>query len=226
MIERVLELRHAGLSLPSAIARAVAPPDPSTLSLFSLMRRERPALEPRTVTKPVLIALSHAIEDETLARASARVVFGCFQREGFYRSAQSRWQELAVVTPVAAVFADFRGVGGSDPAEVPIDRRQQLAREWAIVAYGTGSSIAMTAREKASSSVDAASRLRAFELLWAVEPETVRTLARSCVPLLHDSLPHLTARAEFELAIESSALPSEQVGLMTAVINRVLAALS
>jgi DICT domain-containing protein len=237
LVDRVLALRGAGLSLPAAITRALKPPDPEAISLFSSLRSLRPELEARVVGKPVLIALSHAIEDETLARAEARIIFACFQREGFYRSAQERWRELSATARVAAVFADFdrarepranrgRRAAGVDPTEVPISPRQQLAREWAIVVYGGSSSICMTARERASSNVDAATPSRAFELLWTSEPEAVRTLARACVALLNSPFPELAAAAEGELAVDDSAAPGEQLRLATAVVNRVLSELS
>jgi MerR family transcriptional regulator, light-induced transcriptional regulator len=236
LIGRVQTLRQAGLSLPAAIARAQAPPDPEAISLFSSLRSLRPELEARVVRKPVLIALSHAIEDEILARAEARVMFACFQRESFYRSSQLRWRELSGAACVSAVFADFEkarapGDGGhgsddDDPAEVPISRREQIAREWAIVAYGGRSSIAMVARELASSNVGAATLARAFELVWTVEPEAVRAQARACGALLARSLPELAARVDDQLAIDAAASAAEQVRLTTAVVNRVLSELS
>jgi DNA-binding transcriptional MerR regulator len=236
LVDQVQILRQAGLSLPAAIARAQTPPDPEAISLFSSLRGLRPELERRDVSKPVLIALSRAIEDETLARAEARVLFGCFQRERFYRSSQLRWRELSAAARVAAVFADFeqaRSAGGDgpasedcDPSEVPISRRQQIAREWVIVAYGGRSSICMAARELASSNVNAASQARAFEFVWTVEPETVRTLARTCAVLARRTLPELAASAEDQLAIEAPSPATEQVRLTTAVVGRVLSELS
>lgn len=234
LVDHVLILRQAGLSLPAAIARAQLPPDPDAISLFSSLRSGRPDLDMRVVRKPVLIALSHAIEDETLARAEAQTMFACFQREHFYRSSQVRWNELAGAARVSAVFADFAqarepGADASDdhgPAEVPISRRQQLAREWSLVVYGGRSSICMAARELASSNVDAATAQRSFELIWTVEPEAVRSLARTCVALLRPSLPGLASRAEQQLAIEAVSSPAEQVRLATAVVNRVLSELA
>lgn len=233
LIEHVLVLRDAGLSLPAAIARAQLPPDPDAISLFSSLRSRRPDLDMSVVRKPVLIALSHAIEDETLARAQAQTMFACFQREHFYRSSQIRWRELAETARVCAVFADFAQArepaadepAGYGPAEVPINRRQQLAREWSIVVYGGRSSIALVARELASSNVDADTAVRSFELLWTVDPDTVRSLARTCVALLRRSLPDLAVRAEDELQSESASSSAEQVRLTTAVVNRVLSEL-
>ena len=92
--------------------------------------RQRPDLEPRAVRKPVLIALSHAIEDEVLARAEAGVMFACFQREGFYRSSQARWRELSATARAAAVFADFEQIGQPDGGPGGgADRAAPAARE-------------------------------------------------------------------------------------------------
>lgn len=223
-VERVLTLRRAGLSLPAAIARIQVPQDPDAISLFSSLRHLRPELQPQAVRKPPLLALSHAIENETLARAEARVMFACFQREAFYRSSQARWRELSAAARAAAVFADFELARQPEdaPAEVPISLRQQIAREWAIVLYGGRSSICMVARELASSNVHAASAARAFELLWSVEPDAVRALARTCVVLMGVRMPELAAGAEEALALEAATVPIEQVRLTTAVVNRLL----
>jgi MerR family transcriptional regulator, light-induced transcriptional regulator len=228
VVEQVLALRSSGLSLPAAIARAQTPPDPESVSLFSTLRAMRPELESRAVRKPVLIALSHAIEDEALARAEARLLFACFQRQSFYRSSQARWKELSAAARVAAVFADFEQINNpeSGPAEIPISRRQQISREWAIILYGGRSSICMVARELASSNVEAATSARSFELLWTVDPEAVRGLARGCLAVMQGRLPELAAAAEEALAIDSTAVPSELVRLTTAVLNRTLSELS
>jgi DICT domain-containing protein len=227
LIDQVQILRQAGLSLRAAMARAQAPPDPQAISLFSSLRSLRPGLERRVVSKPVLIAFSRAIEDEMLARAEARVLFGCFQREAFYRSSQQRWHELSSAARVAAVFADFEQERVEhEPAEVAISRRQQIAREWAIVAYGGRSSVCMAGRELASSNVDAATSARAFELVWTVEPEAVQSVARACVTLLRRSLPELAVSAEEQLGIDTASPATEQVRLTTAVVGRVLSELS
>lgn len=228
LIEQVLVLRDAGLSLPAAIARAQTPPDPGSISLFSALRDLRPELHARAVRKPLLLALSHAIEDEALARGEARVMFGCFQRESFYRGSQSRWRELAATVRTAAVFADFKQISHptSGPVEVPIGRLQQIAREWAIVLYGGRSSICLVGRELASSNVDAQGGTRWFEMLWTVEPEAVKALSRLCVAATGEHLPELAAEVEEALEVEPAVVPGELVRLTTDIVNRTLAELS
>jgi MerR family transcriptional regulator, light-induced transcriptional regulator len=228
LVERVLAGREAGLSLRAAIDRAQTPPAPDSVSLYSMLRHLRPELEPRAVHKRTLIAFSHAIEDEALARADALVMFACFQREAFYRSAERRWRELSRSAVAAAVFADFAQAASPDdrPAEVPIARRQQVAREWAIVMYGGRSSISMVGREPATSNVDAVSSSRSFEMIWVVEPEAVRALGRACVALTAVSHPQLADSAMAALSVDALSLPAEQARLTAAVLNRTLSALS
>jgi DICT domain-containing protein len=225
LIERVVSGRNAGLSLSTAIERAQLPAAPTGVSLFSLLCRRRPELEPRSIRKRALIAFSHGIEDEVLARAEAQLMFACFQRELFYRSSQARWEELAESTVAAAVFADFdrAALPGRGPAEIPIERHQQLAREWAIVAYGGRSSICMVAREPASSSVDAPSPERSFEMVWTADPAAVRDLSTACVDAARVHFPRLAERAATSLEAESLAFTSDQARLTAAILNRTLA---
>jgi DICT domain-containing protein len=123
------------------------------------------------------------------------------------------------------VFADFGRAAfpGRGPAEIPIERRQQLAREWAIVAYGGRSSICMVAREPASSSVDAPSSERSFEMVWTADPGAVRDLSEACVDAARVHAPELAERAATALDAESIAVASDQARLTAAILNRTLA---
>ena len=68
------------------------------------------------------LALSRAIEHETLAQAAAPVLFGAFQHEEFYRDVEPRYRRISQFSDAAIAFADFkqlrRPAGG--PIEVPI----------------------------------------------------------------------------------------------------------
>ncbi len=227
-LARVLALRDSGLSITAAIARVQLPPDTASVSLFATLRGLQGERVARAVRKPALVALSHAIEDEALACAQARVALGCFQREGFYRRSQARWRELASTAPVAAVLADFGQLraDGAHPVEVPIGQSAQLTREWAIVLHGGRCSVCMVARELASSNVDASSRDRSFETLWSVDPDAVDALARACLTVMADRLPGMVARAEEELAAGSVATAAEQIRLSAAITDRTLAGLT
>ena len=137
-VERVLRVvagRAAGLSLTAAIERAQRETNTPATSLFAAIRRRRPDLAPRTIPKHILIALSHAVEDESLSRAERPLLFASFQRERFYDRERGRFRELSRGAELAVVFADFKRVRerAGAPAEIPVDRTHPLTREWAIV---------------------------------------------------------------------------------------------
>ena len=135
LVRQVMRERGAGLSLAAAISRARESAADSQPSIFAGLRRRRPELQATVLRKPLLLALSRAIEDESCARAERALLFGAFQRERFYRQSEHRWRELARTAELAVVFADFarprRPARG--PIELPIDTAAPLNREWAIV---------------------------------------------------------------------------------------------
>ena len=118
----VLRLRAQGLSLPAAIAQSRRHASGET-SVFAGLRRRRPEIAPASLPKQTVLALSNAIEDEYLARATRGLVFGSFQRERFYRIAQRRWRELARTADLAVAVAGFERADEpfGSPAEVPIE---------------------------------------------------------------------------------------------------------
>jgi DICT domain-containing protein len=225
LVERVIAGRNLGLPLELAIRRAESSSVTAGVSLFAKLRR--PELAPRMLGKRELIVLSHAIEDEMLTRAETQLMFGTFQREVFYRRAQERWQELTECASASAVFADFKAAARpeSGPAEIPVGRGQQLAREWSLVFYGGSSSVAFVAREAASSNVRAASRARSFEMRWTVDPTPVRELAEACLTLAAQSVPELGAQGRGALLDEVTSAPSEQAELTAAILSRTLSLL-
>ena len=226
-VQRVLAGRTAGLSLKAAVERAQRAEPPQSLSVFATLRRRLPELQPRLISKRAMIALSHAIEDECLAQAQDQVLFGCFQRERFYRHDEARWRELSQVA-VTAVLAEFDGPAkpARGPAEVPIRALPALSREWAIVCYGERSAICLAGREPAFSSTERASSTRAFEAVWTVDGQVVRELASECAKLISEVAPAVGQRASPILALEAAAGAEEQLRLATAVINRTLSGLS
>ena len=91
-ILRVLAGRMAGLSLKAAIERARGGEAIGSLSMFATLRRHAPDLRPCLLHKRAMIALSHAIEDESLGAADA----GLLQR-AVSRQAEARWHRLSRV---------------------------------------------------------------------------------------------------------------------------------
>jgi len=223
-VERVMAGRQAGLSLKAAIERAQRPHIAPTDSLFATLRRDRPELEVRLIPKPVLIVLSHAIEDEILAAARPQALFACFQRQRFYRQAKARWRELARGALAAAVFADFSypRAPRDGPAEVPLEQTRPLAREWAIVCDGPEAGVCLAGREPPGSTTESPTARRVFELVWSVDPQVVRDAARICAGMAGNAA---EPAAEL-LAGEAPPAGRAQLRLATNIVNRTLAALA
>jgi len=74
LVRVVMRQRAAGLSLEGAIRRVRDPDRGAPISIFGALRQRWPELRPHTVAKPVLLALSRAVEDELRRhrRAGAR----------------------------------------------------------------------------------------------------------------------------------------------------------
>jgi DNA-binding transcriptional MerR regulator len=173
-VREVLRLRDEGLSLTAAIERAQQWRRPVAVSVFAGLRRRRPDVAPIVLSKPAVLALTRAMEDEYCAHAAGGVLVGSFQREAFYRRAERRWRELARTAELAVALADFGAFahppGG--PVEVPIDHRHALGREWAVVISAPGSQACLAAWEQPSQSEPPDAR-RHFEVLWSFDPAVV-----------------------------------------------------
>jgi DICT domain-containing protein len=223
LVRRVAAERAAGVSLAAAIDRAGREPEADVVSVYASLRRRWPDLEPLRLAKPMMIALSHAIEDESLSRAERPLMFASFQRERFYRQEEGRWRELSRGAQLALVFADFRRVrsprGG--PAEVPVDRSHPLAREWAVVCDAAHHAICLAAWEPPSATT-VPDEERAFEAIWSVEPRVVREAARMCVAIAASVRPDLAQSARPSLEPEPAPVTGEQLRLAAAITNRTL----
>jgi MerR family transcriptional regulator, light-induced transcriptional regulator len=227
LIRAVAAKRAAGLALPVAIEQARSEGSQPATSVYAALRRRRPDLEPRVLLKPMMLALSNAIEDEALARAERLMVFGSFQRERFYRQAQLRWRELARTAEVAVVFADFarlRAPRGA-PVEVPVPREHPLNREWALVCEGQDFALCLTGWEPPESG-QSPDGMRRFEAIWSVEPEVVREASRICCAIAAARRPDVAEAARARLEAPLSAAPESQLRLASAVTARMLSHVS
>ncbi|MBV8999369.1 MAG: MerR family transcriptional regulator [Solirubrobacterales bacterium] len=227
LIQKVATQRAAGFSLSAAIDRARGPGAEPSPSVYATLRRRRPDLEPRTIAKPIMLALTHAVEDETLARAERPILFGSFQRERFYRQAEPRWRELARGAAAAVVFADFERLRTPRhaPAEVPVPRAHPLNREWTLVCEGQDFAVCLTGWEPLDSS-PAADRARRFETIWSVEPDVVREASAICASIVDAARPALLDPARTRLESPPSLPPESQLQLATSVTARMLSHLS
>ena len=202
-LRRVQALRREGVSLPAAISRAagvaagtaaseLAGTAPASAiatagrgSLFAALRRRLPRLQSHVQTKAALTALSHGVEDEAAANDELWAIVGCFQRARFLRSSLARWEALAEGAQVC--LALHCGPGGvrsrkSALAEVVLEPRHPLAREWSLVAYGPALTFALVARERLEPA--AAESERTFEALVTLDSEDVRTAIVCAAELL------------------------------------------
>lgn len=106
-------------------------------SVHATLVREFPDLRTQRLGRSVLVAASHAIEDECLARAERSVVLGTFQEGHRFAGSRRRWDELARTATWSAVLADFDEVVPADPAARParcqLPEESPLRREWTVV---------------------------------------------------------------------------------------------
>jgi DICT domain-containing protein/predicted DNA-binding transcriptional regulator AlpA len=227
LIRGVAAKRAAGLALPVAIEQARSEGAGPATSVYAALRRRRPDLEPRMLLKPMMLALSRGIEDEALARAQRLMVFGSFQREGFYRQAELRWRELARTADVAVVLADFARLRAPRyaPVEVPVTREHPLNREWALVCEGQDFALCLTGWEPPESGRPPGG-MRCFEAIWSVEPEVVREASRICCAIAAAKRPLVADAARPRLEAPLSAPVESQLRLASAVTARMLAHLS
>ena len=155
-------------------------------SVYAALRERHPEVGARVLRRDVLVAVSHAIEDEALSRAVRPTVFGAFQREEYYRRAAARWEEIARTATSCHVFADFPEVRDGAPVEVPLAPDAPLIREWAVVVGSAGFSAALTAWELPGPAV-VDPRQRAFESIFTLDPAAVRTAALVCTAVARDA---------------------------------------
>jgi MerR family transcriptional regulator, light-induced transcriptional regulator len=228
LVGRVAAGRAAGLSLGAAIEASTHSSRSHDLSLFAGIRRLRPDLEPVSLSKRILIALSQAIEDECLSRAERPVLFASFQHKRFYRRQQSRWRELSRSSELAVVFAEFDRArhrrGG--PVEIPVNRAHPLAREWAIVCDADRHAVCLAGREPLSSNPQAPTSQRAFEVIWSVEPQLVRAATRICASAAATARPTITEPIQKLLDSEAAVPARDQLRLAAAITNRTLSQLA
>ena len=178
LLAGVLRGRAQGLSLAAAMTQALAARPLRDSSIFAGLRRRHPGLQVHVMAKGLLLALTHAIEDECCARAQRPVLMGCFQRQRFYRPARPRWADLARTAEQTLVFADFGRRSAPGPlVEIPIPGGSPLRREWALVCDAPDHPACLAAWERPGQEASA-DRERTFEMVWSVDPPVVRGAAR------------------------------------------------
>lgn len=225
LVRRVAAARAAGVSLSVAIERVTRQGGSQTTSLYASLRDGHPELQAMRLAIPAMLALSHAIEDESISRAGEPVLFASFQRVSFYRRQRRRWRELSRGAALAAVFAEFPNLRtpGDGPIEVPVETKRPLAREWAVVCDTERYAVCLVGREPPFSSADAPSARRVFETVWSVDPAVVRDAARICVGMLPKLPAAVVGAAEERLEGEPIVPAGDQLRLAAAITSRTLA---
>jgi MerR family transcriptional regulator, light-induced transcriptional regulator len=160
-------------------------------------------------------AISHAIEDECLARAARPLLAGTFQHETAYRRAEHRWRELARTAGLAFVLADFasRRKSRGAPAEIPLARQSPVRREWAVVCVDPDYSACLAGWEHPSDG-----GARSFEAIWTTGPVAAAAAMRVALAVAGGSV----ARQGTELLDELSPRLAGDAATTVAVANRAI----
>jgi DICT domain-containing protein/predicted DNA-binding transcriptional regulator AlpA len=224
-VAAVLEVqrhRDSGFALEAAIRRVTTGAIRSR-SVHAELRHRHPDLVPRLVSKPSLVALSRAIEDECCARAEEPLLFAGFQRETFLRASQSRWVELARTARVAVVFADLATTSPPRPGElveVALPHEAPLNREWIVVCDAPDLPACMAAVERPGQDREPDAERR-FELVWTVDPAAVRSASRVAAALADQYLPEWRTT---DLAVLGEEPPASSEDLRRAydLLNRMV----
>jgi MerR family transcriptional regulator, light-induced transcriptional regulator len=222
-VRRIVSERASGITLPVAIERARKPAS-APPSLFAAVREAHPELDTQLLSRRAMLALSHAVEDECLARAQRPLLFASFQRERYYRSQEARWLELSRTAELACVFAEFAEpcTPLAGPVEVRLAPASPLMREWAIVCDAPGYGVCLTGWELPPAA-DASPAERRFETLWSVEPEVVRGAARVCAGMARFQLRKLSGSVQERLDAAAGLPTTQQLRLAAAITNRAFA---
>jgi MerR family transcriptional regulator, light-induced transcriptional regulator len=228
LVRQVLRRRDSGARLEVAIAevalaQAAVEDPPGSPSVYAVLRRAYPALQPQRLKKSTLIALSWAIEDECCARAERPVIFGGFQRERYFRASEERWTELSRIARSTIVFADFPEPVEPDGATrlVRLPDDAPMRKEWAVVCDAPDYPAMLTAWELPGQST-VPDRKRLFEAIWTVEPSAVRSAARTCAQVALQLGCAEAAPLLYELAENPPAPPTELLKA-TGLLNRAIA---
>jgi len=189
-VREVQRLRASGLALEAAVRRVTVGVD-RPRSVHAELRRRHPELSVQVLSKPSLVALSHAIEDECCARAEAPLLFGGFQRAKFLRVAYPRWVELARTARAAVVFAHVAPPPpprAGEPIQVTLPREAPLNREWIVLCDAPDLPACLAAVERPGQQGLPDSERR-FEVLLTVDPQAVRHASRVAAALADEHGP-------------------------------------
>lgn len=204
-LRRVVTLRKTGLSVSAALERARAANATGPTDHPSIFGAVPHGGRTRRLRKRTLAALSRAIEDETLASAARPIVLGAFQRGRHYRGVAHRYERMATVADLAAVFADFGPghetvIADHAPIEVQIDTDDPMGHEWAVVVDAQGFSVCLVAWEPPVAEPPEKDTDRVFEAFWTLDPAVVRKAAVAGAAAARGPAPEVAERIDALLA--------------------------
>jgi DNA-binding transcriptional MerR regulator len=192
LVREVLESRDRGVPLHLAIDAVIARSSQEREeSVHAVLVREFPDLRPQRLSKPTLIAASHAIEDECFARADRPVVLGTFQDGHQFARSSHRWDELARTATWSAVLADFDDDLPADPEGKParcqLPDGSPLRREWTVAVVSPAFAAVLAAwevpaREGEPATYEAVITLRRAAALAAARVITGTARSAGAVP--------------------------------------------
>jgi DICT domain-containing protein len=224
-LRRVVAYRERGLSVPAALERARSLGGPTDRpSIYGAIASGDQPLATHVLKKRTLLAISKAIEDETLARAAGPVVVAAFQHQRNYRAVHHRYRRLAQIADAAVVFADFPEMRRPErgPVEIPIAPDDALGNEWVVVIDAPGYAACLLGWERPESQQQPGlpEMERRFEAAWTLDPLVVRRAGRAAATLARRADQRYGAQLEEMLADRPYALEAPAPGL-TALTNRI-----
>lgn len=151
-VRRVLEARDTGIPLRMAIDAVTEHAEQHRVdSVHAALAARFPDLRTQRLGRRPLLAVSHAVEDEALARADRPVVLGAFQEGHRYERSRHRWEELARTASWSAVVADFDDRLAADPAARParcqLPADSPMRREWTVATLSPSHAAVVSAWE-------------------------------------------------------------------------------
>ncbi|MBO9534670.1 MAG: MerR family transcriptional regulator [Solirubrobacteraceae bacterium] len=223
-IRTVIALRRRGLSIPTAIERGREEPKVSAEthpSIYAAVTAVDPSAYPRVLRRTTLAAMSHAIEDEFLARGAHGVVVGAFQRSRFFERVGHRYRQIAPRSDATIVFADWPEVTDvpGEPIRVPIAPTDALGNEWAVVVDAPGYAACLLAWERPNR---AAGGQRMFEAVLSLDPRAVRRAVMVAVALAGRRDPAIGTRLD-ELISGRPLATEPPASALTSLTSRMVA---
>jgi DNA-binding transcriptional MerR regulator len=183
LVREVLAARDSGIPLRVAVAGVLERDRASQqTSVHAELTRLHPRLRAQRVSRRALVGVSHAIEDECLARAHHALVLGSFQEGRRFEESRRRWTELARTATWCAVLADFPDgpppQSSTGPVCGQLPPASPLRREWTVVVLADDHAAVLNAWEVPDAGP------AAYEALVSTDPAAASSAARVMVAAL------------------------------------------